>query len=425
MGRRRMKALVYPHSAELGGSQLNAIQIAAALQARGHEVVTLLDSGALVSRAEAMGLEHIPLPAPRSRPSLQVARLIARLIRKRGFQVVHGFEWPPMFDACLGVWLAGRGVAVGTIMSMSTPDFLPRGLPLTVATEAIRGAAIAGGYRRVCLLEPPVDTQSDLPTCDSGDFRSRISVDSDEVLIGVICRLAFDLKLEGLLAACDAVSGQAQSGEKVRLVIVGDGPARAQVQARADLVNARLGRNVVVLVGEMSDPRAAYAATDVMIGQGGSALRSMAFAKPLVVVGEDGFSETLTPESAPLFLERGWFGLGPGSLGSGAPALQRALSSLVASPARRSELGRFSRSLVEQRFSLTHAAEIVETFYLRALEGPDAAGVAGADARRSALRLFRYKLARKYRQWTGTAASEDWNARAKIAEVYSSSTGAR
>src|SRR6185437_5484061 len=191
------------------------------------------------------------------------------------------------------------------------------------------------------------------------------------------------------------------------------------------LVNARLGRNVVVLVGEMSDPRAAYAATDVMIGQGGSALRSMAFAKPLVVVGEDGFSETLTPESAPLFLEQGWFGLGPGSLGSGAPALQRALSSLVASPARRSELGRFSRSLVEQRFSLTHAAEIVETFYLRALEGPDAAGVAGADARRSALRLFRYKLARKYRQWTGTAASEDWNARAKIAEVYSSSTGAR
>ena len=54
------------------------------------------------------------------------------------------------------------------------------------------------------------------------------------------------------------------------------------------------GRQVVLLTGEIADPRSAYAAADVVVGQGGSALRGMAFGKPLIVVGEEGFSELLT-----------------------------------------------------------------------------------------------------------------------------------
>ena len=49
------------------------------------------------------------------------------------------------------------------------------------------------------------------------------------------------------------------------------------------------GRQVVLLTGEIADPRPAYAAADVVVGQGGSALRGMAFGKPLVVVGEGRF----------------------------------------------------------------------------------------------------------------------------------------
>ena len=38
----------------------------------------------------------------------------------------------------------------------------------------------------------------------------------------------------------------------------------------------------------------------------------MAFAKPLVVVGERGFSRVLDEDTLPTFLHQGWYGLGDG-----------------------------------------------------------------------------------------------------------------
>src|SRR5512144_2783022 len=119
------------------------------------------------------------------------------------------------------------------------------------------------------------------------------------------------LKLEGLLRTIAAVEELAVD-RPVQLVVVGEGSAAAQVQARADEVNARTGRRVVVLTGGLVDPRPAYAAADVVVGMGSSALRALAFGKPLVVVGEHGFSQPFTPETAGVFTRQGFYGLGPG-----------------------------------------------------------------------------------------------------------------
>ena len=88
--------------------------------------------------------------------------------------------------------------------------------------------------------------------------------------------------------AIDAVSAL-PAELRVRLVIVGDGPARAELDALAASANARCGRTVATLVGAADDPRPWYAAADVVLGMGSSALRAMAYAKPLVVQGERGF----------------------------------------------------------------------------------------------------------------------------------------
>src|SRR5207237_10898328 len=74
------------------------------------------------------------------------------------------------------------------------------------------------------------------------------------------------------------------------LVIVGTGDAEDVVRRKAEAANRRLGRPAVVLVGPMNDPRPAYAAADLVLGQGGSAIRAMSFTKPLIVIGEKGFS---------------------------------------------------------------------------------------------------------------------------------------
>ena len=233
----------------------------------------------------------------------------------------------------------------------------------------------------------------------------------------MICRLVPDLKLQGLLTTCNAVRDLAVAGRPVRLVIVGDGRARDEVARHAANANAVAGYDVVLLAGEMADPRPAYAAADVLVGQGGSALRGMAFAKPLVVVGEAGFSELLTSESAPTFLRQGWYGLGAGSLGTGVPALYAALQRLVNSPGMRRELGHFGRELAEKRFSLSHAAEIVENTYVWAVRNPVPFRRLLPEAVQVAAGVGGYKLRRKYLKWAGTAATDDQNARELIAAI--------
>jgi glycosyltransferase involved in cell wall biosynthesis len=420
-----MNVLVYPHSMEIGGSQLNAVQVAGAMRDRGHQVIILSEPGPLVSRVVAMGLEHIEIPSHRSRPSPAMIRMLGNVVRRRAVDVVHGHEWPPIVEAFLGADLPGRAAVVGTVMSMSVAPFLPRSVPLTVGTEMIREAVITAGHKHVTLLEPPVDTQADNPSVDGRAFRAAHGIGPDEVLLTMVCRLVPDLKLEGLLAACDATGQMVARGAPVRLIVIGDGPAQTRVAAHAAEVNASVGRQAVVLTGEMTDPRPGYAAADIIIGQGGSALRGIAFGKALVVIGEGGFSELLTPESAPIFLRQGWYGLGPGSRGAGVVALGSALETVVFSPPLRRELGLFGRKLVEQRFSLTHAAKAAEETYLFAIRNRLATRHRLADATRCAARLASYKLRRKYRQWRGNASNEDSNDRARISTILFPGLGDR
>jgi glycosyltransferase involved in cell wall biosynthesis len=420
-----MKVLVYPHDMEIGGSQLNAIQVAGAVRDRGHEVIVISRAGILVARVAAMGLEHIEVPPHRAGLSPAVTHMLGDLVRRRAIDVVHGYEWPPIVQAFLGAGLPGRAAVVGTVMSWTVAPFLPRGISLTAGTEMICQAADAAGHRHVTLLEPPVDTAADHPSAAGSGFRAAHNIRSDEILIVMICRLVPDLKLEGLLSACDAVGQIDLPSRDVRLMIVGDGPARAQLAARAAEINATMGRQAILLAGEISEPSPAYAAADIFIGQGGSALRAMAFGKPLVVIGEDGFSELLTPESAPTFLRQGWYGLGPGSRGTGVSALRSALQAVIVSAELRRELGSFGRRLVEQRFSLTRAASTVEEIYQSAIKNREAAKFRLADAARCTAGLVRYKLQRKYRGWVGTVSTEDGNDRARIAAMLSSGNDGR
>ena len=410
-----MRILVYPHSMEIGGAQLNAIQLAGAVRDLGHEVIVLSEPGPLVERVRDMGLEHLEIPLNRGRPSLGVLGRLVRLVRERGVALVHGYEWPPVIEAFFGPGLRLRTPVVGTVMSMSVAPFIPRTVPLLVGTERIRETALAAGHRNVALLEPPVDTDADNPSVDGRNFRAQHGIDPDEILVGMICRLVPELKLEGLLASCDAMGELGRTGCRVRLVIVGDGAACNEVAERGRKANAIAGRQIVLLTGEIADPRPAYAAADVVVGQGGSALRGMAFGKPLIVVGQDGFSELLTPDSVSTFLRQGWYGLGPGSLGSGVPALRLALERLIGSPELRHQLGAYARQIVLDRFSLHHAARVQEGQYLAALKARLATGPLVVDLVRSAAGVLGSKLWRKYQRWHGSAPVDDCNARAALA----------
>lgn len=403
-----MHVLVYPHDLEIGGSQINAVDLAAAVAGAGHEVTIFGVPGPLNDRIEELGLAFREAPRPGRRPSAVVARALVDEVRARRFDLVHAYEWPPSMEALLGPGLALGTPVVSTVMSMGVADFLPRTLPLIVGTRQIERVCLAARRSNVRLLEPPIDTRENAPgSVPTGEFRSRWGLTPEDFNIVVVSRLAQELKREGLLEAVAAV-GQLARGERVRLLIVGAGPARAELEAAAASVNDTLGRDVVTLTGALMDPRPAYESADVVLGMGSSALRGMAFAKPLVVQGEAGFWSLLTPETLPTFLEQGWYGIGPG--GGGAERLTSALRTLHTDASLRRGLGDFARRVVCERFGLDAALQVQLASYANVLARPKHR-VPAADLSRSLARLLTYKVKRKAERRAGTVAADDFNAR--------------
>ena len=138
----------------------------------------------------------------------------------------------------------------------------------------------------------------------------------------------------------------------------------------------------MVLTGRLDDPRPAYAAADIALGLGGSALRAMSFARPLLALGIGGFSRPVTPATVEHFFHEGFYGIGAGDLDPAPLAAQ--LAELAGDPELRARLGQWSRQLVLDRFSLKQAADTLEDTYARAVRDPVRRGRRHRESLRSA-----------------------------------------
>lgn len=414
-----MKILIYPHDMNMGGSQLNAIELASAVKQLGHEVIIAGQRGSLCEKVAELGLEFIELPTPGRRPSLSVIKALKRIIVQHDIEFVHGYEWPPSLEAELAC-LNSPATAVSTVLSMSVAPFIPTSMPLLVGTEQIAELERGFGRDMVDLMEPPVDTQLNRPDLKLPvQEKSQLwGIAEDGLTLAMISRLAYEMKLEGILRAIEVI-GDYQGTETVQLVIAGSGPANSEVAEAAMKVNNRTGQLRVILTGELEDPRWLYQRADVVLGMGSSILRAMAFSKPCVVQGESGFWKVVDGTSLPDFLFGGWYGVGNGNE-EGPWVLEAQLHPLLANGSLRQKLGQFARSVVVERFSLEASGASQEQFYTRVLEQGQGQSKGqgekklGAQHAVATARFARYKFQRLAARLRGTVAADDFNSTAAL-----------
>lgn len=363
-----MRIIVYPHDLAVGGSQINAIDLAAAVRDLGHDVFVYGIPGPLAGHIADRGLPFIAAPAMQYRPAPQRIVHLQATSRRERIDVIHGYEWPPCLDAYFGAHLIGRVGLTCTVLSMAVSPLVPRSVPLLMGTEDLADSARHAGHRSVSVLEPPIDVDADHPGIDGSAVRASLGLGAHEQLVVTVSRLAVDLKLDALeraIAAVGAIAGR----RPVRLLIVGGGEAERHLRSRAADVDAACGRQVVHFAGEQLDPRAYYAAADVVVGMGSSALRAMAIGRPVVVQGEHGFSLACEPSTFDTFLRQGFWGIGDdGPI----DPLVADLDRLLHDSALRAELGEFGRRSVVDRFGLRHAALRLEAHYADLAEQPAA-----------------------------------------------------
>ncbi|MFF4342640.1 glycosyltransferase family 4 protein [Kitasatospora sp. NPDC001540] len=369
---RSVRALVHLNNLALGGAQLNAVDIARTLRDRGHEPVLFaqgVDGPApLVDLAAGHGLDLVVAGDPTTPHAVVRARL-SRLAAEHGSQVVHAWEVRAARNAYFGPGRQGRIPIVTTFYGIRMLRGMPRHQPLVLGLGALMPDGRAFGHRDLRLIEPPVDTDADAPGAVPGaDFRAEVGARDDQLLLCIVTRLVSGLEKDAGVSRTIAALRLLDDPDLV-LAVVGGGPSEERLRAEAAAANAELGREAIVLTGQRADPRPAYQAADLVLGMGGSALRGLAFGKPVIVHGAGGY--TAVHEPGPLVephASRCMYGHGDHP--ADAKALAAQIRALADAPDRRAELGRWGRDWVVGRFSLGHVSTAFEEIYRELLRRP-------------------------------------------------------
>jgi L-malate glycosyltransferase len=346
-----MKILMFPFELRVCGTTVNAVELASALRDYyGHEVVLFATPGPMSSLVENRGLRFVSAPRARSHPSRARMQALREAVNKEKPDLLYAWDWPQALDAYYGVHLPMRLPMAITSMSMQVDRILPKNVPTTFGTPQPVDEAKAAGRRCVRLLLPPVDLQHNAPgVVEAAAFRKHWNIKEELVTLVTVSRLDNQMKGESLFRTVEAVRTLGNE-LPIQFVIVGDGGARPALEKRAQEINAELGRRAVILTGQLVDPRPTYACADVSICMGGSSLRAMAFGKPVIVVGEQGFSSLLSPETSGSLYYNGLYGRGDGQ--ASGEQLTGSIRQLVKSAELRQTLGLFSRQFVLRHFSL-------------------------------------------------------------------------
>ena len=375
-----MRIAIGLHSPQLGGSQINTIALASRLRQRGHAVeMFVIDqefkTSALPLAVEA-GFEVEVFPAE-STLAAQAAH-IRSFIERHDAQVTHVYHEHHWLGALLALALRTMPGRAGVVTNwmMEHHRWIPPYLPLIVGFEALRDESRELQRGPVWLVEPPVDVDADAPDAARGTaFRAEYGLSPHDVVVALVTRVDRDMKIDSIMRTLAAVAQI--DDDSIQLVVAGDGDAMDEVGERAAEVNAARGRTVVHLLGALQDPRPVYDGADIVVGMGGSALRALAFAKPLIVVGAGSFSQVFDPSTLPLFLRDGYYGHATGDEAGVELAAQ--IRSLL-DPDRRDELGAFGRRTVEERYSLEVMTDRLEQIYRAALDDPPDTARRTADA---------------------------------------------
>lgn len=329
------------------GAQVFATDLAPALVERGHHVTTVaLAPGTTDRRLD------VPVLGPTRRDPRTLAAL-RRAARTADVVVAHGSTTLP---AC-ALALPGTGVPFVYRQISDSLFWAPtaaRRLRVRLAlARTARVVALAEAQREVLATRFGVPREridvvpngvpaAAFPLVDAparAEARRRFGLAEGDAVVLSVSALVPE---KGVDLLVDAVADLA--GRGVVLLVVGDGPERAALEARA----AAAGPGAVVFTGPLDDPRAAYAAADLvaLASRGGDSMPAAlveaalsglpAVATPVGAIGEvvvDGETGMIVP------------------VGDRA-ALTTALADLLDQPATARRLGDQARQRALARFEI-------------------------------------------------------------------------
>jgi L-malate glycosyltransferase len=348
----------------LGGAEQMVIRLAAGLDRQRFQplVVCLNEAGPFAEEARRTGTEVVALHK-RGRYDVTVLGPLVRLLRDRRTDLVHTHLWGANLWGRIGALLSRRRPSI--VATEHNTDTWKR--PYHLAIDRVlcgRTTHLVAVSRHVAefyerhhvgtgrwrIVPNGVDVERPAPT--RAQARSTLGVAPDSPLVGFVGRFASAKAPEVFL---EAVAHAARAMPALRVVMIGDGPLRPEVE-KARARHALDGR--VVLTGMRNDVRDLLPAFDALLfcsereGLSVAMLEAMAAGVPVLATPVGGTTELVEADRTGILVPVGR-----------PEAMAGQLVGLLGAPARAERLRQAARERVAAQFSLRRTVEAHESLY--------------------------------------------------------------
>ena len=351
----------------VGGAEKVVQRLALSLPRDRYEVLAacLFDPGAVADEIRAAGVPVVDL-GMRGKSDLRAALRLYGLLRRRDIQILHAHMFHANLLASLVGWIANVPVVIATRHTVEMGGAAREWVNCVTVALCDAMVVVSNQVHEVQLRQPWIDPTKlvvipngvpvETATCCSPEstqaLRQEWGIDADVLVVGTVARLGPE---KGHAYLLEAVAEVLKQVLQTRLLLVGDGPMRSQLEDRAKALGVA---DSIVFAGLRHDVQTILSLFDLFVlpslweGLPMAVLEAMAAGLPVVATAVGGTPEVVVDGVTGLLVPP-----------RDPHALAEAILRLLRDPDLRKRMGGAGRERVAAHFSVEQMVQRTEKLY--------------------------------------------------------------
>lgn len=370
-----MRILMTTMQLDIGGAETHIIELSKALSRRGIDVTVASNGGAYEKELEEFGIRHIKIPFHSKNPicMYKAYKLLKEVIFNERFDVVHAHARIPAFlCALLHKRYHFRFVTTAHwVFSTRFPyNLLTRWGERSLAVSDDIKSYLIDNYRipadNIRVTINGIDPDKFSKDTDYSDIAKEFSFAQGKKRIVYVSRMDTDRSLAAhkLIEAAEDIQ---KIIPNLEIVIVGGGNDYEAIKSKADAVNQKLGKNLIITTGSRTDINKFTSSGDIFIGVSRAALEAMACEKPCIVAGNEGYIGIFDNDKLSAAIDTNFCCRGFGE--TTADVLKKDVINLLTSSTEELQrLGSYAKETVETYYSIDTMADDAIKMYLSVIK---------------------------------------------------------
>ena len=361
-------------SLDIGGAETHIIELCKELMRRdcNSKITVASNGGVYVAELEANGIEHITLPLHTKKIFSVIKSYfgIKKILKHGNYDIVHAHARIPAFICgiiCkklkIKLVTTAHGVYNVTPYWRVLSNWGERALAVSYDVKQYLINQYKMTSDNITMTINGIDVNNFSGSVDYSDIVREFSLNESGKThrIGWVSRIdnenahiAFQL--------VEAAPMLYALYDNLEILIVGNGTAYIELKQKVDNVNRLLGKKVIIMTGARTDINKFLACCDIFVGVSRSVLEAMSAEKPVILSGSQGYLGIFNENKLKSALDTNFCCRGYDM--STVRQLSADIIKLFSlSDTARADMGRYNRSIVFDRYSITRMANDAVSVY--------------------------------------------------------------